>query len=76
MRNSKLRVNSALLVFEAACQGLGIIAIGDDFEYLENTNLVHVLPDEIPQSFDIYFITRKNHIQTEIHRRFFEILTT
>jgi DNA-binding transcriptional LysR family regulator len=57
IRNSHLRVNAAFLMFEAVCQGMGIMAVGEEFEYLKNSNLVEVLPHEGGLAFDIHYGT-------------------
>lgn len=74
IRESYIRVNSAFLLFEAACRGLGIIAIGEEFEYLQNSNLVRVLPDEPGLNFDVFYVTRSNAIKSRVEKRFLEIL--
>ena len=73
-RSSFISVNSGFLVFEAACQGLGIMSIGEEFEYIKSSNLVRVLPDEPGQNFDIFYVTRVESIQTTVQKRFLEIL--
>lgn len=72
-REAQLRVNAAFLIFEAACKGMGIITIGEDFEYLKNSNLINVLPEH-HKTFEIYYIMRESLVQTKIHKRFLEIL--
>ena len=72
-RKTQIRVNSAFLIFEAACRGLGIITIGEDFEYLENSNLINIMPD-LSESFDAFYVTRKSSLQTKLQKRFLEIL--
>lgn len=75
VRPSQIRANSPMVLFEAACLGLGIVAIDADFELIKRSHLVPVLPNFPAQSFDIYYIVRKNSIQTEAQKRFYEILS-
>ena len=75
LRESMLSVNSGFLVYEAGCQGLGIITMMEEFEYLENSNLVHVLPHEQGPSFEVFYITRSDVVPTQLQKRFLEILS-
>lgn len=72
-RESWLTVNSALCQFDAACQGMGILAIGEEFEYIKNSNLVSVLPEERVSS-DVYIITRSEQIPTDLVKKFIDFL--
>lgn len=74
IRDSHFKINVALTALEAAYRGLGIIAIAEEYEYIENSNLVRVLPDEQGEAFDIYHVTRSNTIETPAQKRFLEIL--
>ncbi len=74
LRESMLSVNSGFLVYEAGCQGLGIIAMMEEFEYLENSTLTRVLPKEKGPSFDAFYVTRADAVLTKIQKRFLEIL--
>jgi len=74
MRESSLTINSGFLVFEAGQQGLGIISIVEEFEYLKNTNLIKILPDEPGSVIDIFYVTRTDAVPTKIQKRFLEIL--
>lgn len=71
---SWLTVNSAFFQFEAACQNLGIMAIGEEFEYLKGSNLVNILPDE-QVIIDIYAVMRSETILTDLHKKFIEVLS-
>lgn len=75
LRDSCLSVNSGFLVLEAARQGIGIISIVEEFEYLKNTDLKKVLPNELGSIIDIFYVTRSDFVPTEIQKRFLEILT-
>lgn len=73
-RSSSLKINSAFLILEAARKGLGIISIWEDFPYMREYNLVQILPNEPPQKFEIYYITRKDLILNAVQKRFLDIL--
>lgn len=73
-RPSNLKINSAFLILEAARKGLGIISIWEDFPYMKEYNLVEILPNEPPQKFEIYYITRKDLILNAVQKRFLDIL--
>ena len=75
LRESHLSINSGILVYEAGCQGLGIFPMMDEFEYLENSNLVKILPEEKVPTFDLYYVFRSDVVPTIIQKRFFEILS-
>lgn len=72
-RETQIKVNSAFLIFEAACRGMGIITIGEDFEYLKNSNLINILPEH-NKSFDAFYVMRKSFVQNKLQKRFLEIL--
>jgi DNA-binding transcriptional LysR family regulator len=74
LRESLLSINSGFLVFEAGCQGLGIITTAEEFEYMNTSNLTRILPEESGPSFDAYFVTRSDAVLTKIQKRFLEIL--
>ena len=74
IRESYLSINSGFLVFEAACQGLGIISMGEEFEYLKNSRLVKALPDEHGPTLEVFYVTRADSVPTKIQKRFLEIL--
>jgi len=76
LRESSLSINSGFLVFEAGCQGLGIITMMEEFEYLKNSNLVRILPDESGPTIDIFYITRADSVLTTIQKKFLEILSS
>ncbi len=59
-----LVINSAIALFEAATQGVGILAISEEFPYIGSTSLVKVLPDE-GVSVPVYFATtiQKLHLK-------------
>lgn len=76
LRESQLSINSGILVYEAGDQGLGIITMLEEFEYLKNSNLVPILPHEQGPSFDIFYIMRSDTVPTHIQKRFLEILLT
>jgi len=76
LRESYLSVNSGILLFEAGCQGLGVIPMMDEFEYLEGSNLEKILPDEESPSFDIFYVYRSDVVLTKVQKRFFEILSS
>lgn len=72
-RESWLTVNSALCQFEAACQGLGILAISEEFDYIKDSNLVNILPEEMV-SIDTYIVTRSAQIPTALAKNFIDCL--
>ena len=74
LRESSLTVNSAFFVFEAACQDLGIMAVAEEFEYLEGSNLVNIIPEE-QVIIDIYAVMRSEQILTSLLKNFIEVLT-
>lgn len=74
MRESYLSINSGFLVFEAARQGLGIMTLGEEFEYIQNSDLVKVLPHEPGPITDIFFVTRKEMVLTKVQKKFLDIL--
>ena len=74
IRESCLSINSGFLVFEAGCQGLGIITMAEEFEYLKNSNLVRVLPNESGTTLEVFYVTRADAVPTKIQKRFLEIL--
>lgn len=74
LRESLLSINSGFLVLEAGRQGIGIISIVEEFEYLKNTDLVKVLPDELGSVIDIFYVIRADAVPTRIQKRFLEIL--
>ena len=74
LQESWLTINSAFYTFEAACQDLGIITMAEEFEYLEESNLVNVLPNE-QVVIDIYTVMRSEQIVTDLIKSFIEILT-
>lgn len=74
LRENWLTVNSAFCLFEAACQDLGIITVAEEFEYLKESNLVNIIPDE-QVMIDIFAVMRSEQIMTEIIKNFIEILT-
>lgn len=75
MRESYLSINSGFLVFEAACQGLGIMTMGEEFAYIKESNLVKVLPNEPGPTLDVFYVTRNDVVLTTIQKRFLEILS-
>lgn len=75
LRESYLSINSGIFVFEAGCQGLGIITMSEDFDHLKESNLVKILPNEEGPSFDIFYVYRSDVVLTKIQKRFFEILS-
>lgn len=75
LRESYLSINSGIFIFEAGCQGLGIITMSEDFDHLKESNLIKILPDEEGPSFDIFYVYRSNVVLTKIQKRFFEILS-
>jgi len=75
LRESYLSVNSGILLFEAGCQGLGIIPMVEEFEYLEGSNLEKVLPEEKGPDIDLYYVFRSDVVLTKVQKRFFEILS-
>jgi DNA-binding transcriptional LysR family regulator len=75
MRNSYISINSGFVVFEATCQGLGIAPFSEEFEYIENSNLVKLLPNDPGPEISLYYITRAESVLTKIQKRFLEILT-
>lgn len=76
LRESYLSVNSGILLFEAGCQGLGVIPMMDEFEYLEGSNLEKILPEEKGPAIDLYYVFRSDVVLTKIQKRFFEILSS
>jgi DNA-binding transcriptional LysR family regulator len=74
LRESYLSVNSGILLFEAGCQGLGIIPMVEEFEYLERSNLEKILPEEKGPDVDLYYVFRSDAVLTKVQKRFFEIL--
>jgi DNA-binding transcriptional LysR family regulator len=76
LRESYLSVNSGILLFEAGCQGLGIIPMMDEFEYLEGSNLEKILPEEKGPAIDLYYVFRSDVVLTKVQKRFFEILSS
>lgn len=76
LRESYLSVNSGILLFEAGCQGLGIIPMMDEFEYLEGSNLERILPEEKGPAIDLYYVFRSDVVLTKVQKRFFEILSS
>lgn len=74
LRESYLSINSGFLLFEAACQGLGIITLGEEFEYIKNSGLVKVLPHEPGPPIDIFYVTRADVVTTKVQKKFLEIL--
>ena len=75
MRESHLSINSGFLLFEAACQGLGIMTLGEEFEYIQKSNLMRIFPNESGPTIDIFYITRAEAVLTKIQRRFVDILS-
>ncbi len=75
LRESYLSINSGFLLFEAACQGLGIMTLGEEFEYIQNSNLIRILPNEPGPTIDIFYITRSDTVSTKIQKKFLEILS-
>jgi DNA-binding transcriptional LysR family regulator len=74
MRKSCLSINSGFLLFEAGCQGIGIIPMVEEFEYIENSNLIRILPDVSGTVAEIFYVTRSDTILTEIQKKFLSIL--
>jgi DNA-binding transcriptional LysR family regulator len=74
LRESWLSVNSAICQLEAARQGLGILAIAQEFPQLKDAGLVEVLPNEIGPTFDVHFITRAADFQSGLIRECYEFL--
>lgn len=74
IRKSSLRANSAPLIVDAAVKGLGIIAMSDHFEYIKTHNLVPILPDEPPQEFEVFYITRKGKLHSEEEETLYRLL--
>lgn len=69
-----LVINSAIGQFEAATQGLGIIAISDEFPYISAATLEKVLPNE-GVTVPVYFATtlQKLHLhKVEVLESFFK----
>lgn len=75
LRESCLSINSGFLIFEAACQGLGIMSIAEEFEYLPHSNLVKLAFDESGPSFDIFYVTRADMVPTKAQKRFLDLLS-
>ncbi|OJW51069.1 MAG: hypothetical protein BGO67_12110 [Alphaproteobacteria bacterium 41-28] len=76
LRESCLSINSGFLVFEAGCQDLGIITMMEEFEYLKNSSLVRILPNESGPTIDIFYITRADTVLTMIQKKFLKILSS
>ncbi len=74
LRESYLTINSGFLLFEAACQGLGIMTLAREFEYIETSNLVQVLPDIPGPSFDVFFVSRADAILTPVQKALLKIM--
>lgn len=74
MRESYLVINSGFYNVEAAIQGLGIIVLPDEYEYIKAAKLVQVLPKEHGPTFEYFFVMRSNVVPTSIQKRFLEIL--
>jgi DNA-binding transcriptional LysR family regulator len=73
LRESHLSINSGFLTFEAGCQGMGIISIMEEFEYIEHSGLVQIHLEEIGPSMDIAYVTRNDMVPTKVQKRFLEI---
>lgn len=73
LRESHLMINAGFLVFEAACQGLGIVSIMEEFEYIKTSNLIKILLEESGPSFEIFYVTRADMVPTKVQKRFLEI---
>lgn len=74
IRRCNLTINSGFLQYEAVMQGLGIITSCEEFEYFENSNIVQLLPHELGLVVDIFYITRRKMILTDMHKRFLDLL--
>src|SRR3990167_843288 len=74
LRESYLAINSGYFGFEAAVQGLGIITLANDYEYIKNSNLVKILPDEEGPTIELYYVLRADVVPTPVQKRFYEIL--
>lgn len=75
MRDSYLSMNSGFLLFESACQGLGIASMMEEFEYIQNSNLTKILLEESGPSIDVYFVTRSDNVPTKVQKRFADLLS-
>lgn len=75
IRESQLSINSGFLLFEAACQGLGIMALAKEFEYIQSSNLVHILPEVTGPNIDIFFVIRADAILTKVQKALLRIMT-
>lgn len=71
LRESRLSINAGFLVFEAACQGMGIISIMEGYEYINN--LVKIPIEKVGPSADIFYVTRTDMVPTKVQKRFLEI---
>jgi DNA-binding transcriptional LysR family regulator len=74
LRKSHLSINSGFLAIEAGRQGLGIITIMEEFEYIEESELVKIQLEESGPNFDIYYVTRADSVPTYLQKRLQEIL--
>lgn len=73
LRESHLSINSGFLGVEAVCQGMGIITLMEEYEYIKNSNLVKIQLDESGPAFDIFYVTRADRVPTKAQKRFLEI---
>lgn len=75
LRESHLSINSGFLLFEACCQGLGVISIMEEFEYIKGSNLVKITLDEPGPIIDVFYVTRADRVPTQVQKRLQEILS-
>lgn len=76
IRESYLSINSGFLVYEATCQGLGIGTMLKEFEYMNHSGLISVLPDDPGPIAEVFYVTRADRVLTNVQKRFAEILST
>lgn len=68
-------MNSGFLLFESACQDLGIASMMEEVEYIQNSNLVKIHLEEHGPSIDVYFVTRSDNVPSKVQKRFAELLS-
>jgi DNA-binding transcriptional LysR family regulator len=70
-----ITIDSAFGVFEAAKRGYGIITFVKEFSYMEDSDLIEVLPDQVESIGETFFVTRSEKLDSPIIKQLYDCLT-
>ncbi len=67
-------MDSVVGQLQAVRRGLGIFAIAKEFPFIEEMNLIPILPEELAVKFEVYFIRREDIYPSDIVEDFYNFL--